>query len=144
MTNFKDFVIFHCKRFFENEFQGKMTYPVYDEKTGKVEYEELEDPMITFSDERIKHEMERFLHGYNNRFVPIEVPLVNPRKGKTTYMMFTGNLDEPNTHPESIFHRRLTWLDVFFIATTEATTNKQVLITRFPINLRCYNLKSVA
>lgn len=144
MTNFKDFVTFHCKRFFENEFQGKTSYPVYDEKTDKIVYEELDDPMIAFSDEKIKHEMDRFLHGYNNRFVPIEVPIINPRNGKNPYMVFTGNKDYLNTDPESIFHRRLTWLDVFFIATCEAVTNKQVLITRFPINLRCYNLKSVA
>ena len=38
-------------------------------------------------------------------------------------------------NPESVYNRRLTWLDVFFIATYEAVKDKQVLITRFPINL---------
>ena len=36
---------------------------------------ELEDWRLTFSDERIKKEIDRFMHGSSNRFVPIEIPL---------------------------------------------------------------------
>lgn len=132
LADFKDFIIFNAKRFFENEFMGKTNYPVFANKEQtKIEYYELDDPMIEFSDERIKHEMDRFLHGYNNRFVPIEAPLKDaPRK---FYMGFSGI---PNNNPEAIFHRYLTWLDVFFIAAHQSVKDKQVLITRFPINLK--------
>lgn len=128
MADFRDFVVFHTKKFFENEFQGKITYPIWN-PSGKPDYVELEDPMIAFSEEKIKHEMHRFLHGYNNRFVPVELPIVNAKPGQKYYMKFDG------VNPESVYNRRLTWLDVFFIATYEAVKDKQVLITRFPINL---------
>ena len=132
IAEFRDFILFHVKRFFENEFSGMLTYPVLDKK-GKVQYVELEDPEIYFSDERIKREMERFLHGYNNRFVPIDLPI----KGTSQkyFMQFKGRGTEGlNTNPEAIYHRRLTWCDVFYIAACEATKDKQILITRFPID----------
>ena len=44
--------MYHAKRFFENEFNGISTYPIYT-VDGHVEYKELEDPLIAFSDERI-------------------------------------------------------------------------------------------
>lgn len=134
IAEFRDFVMFHTKRFFENEFMGAETYPIVD-KQGNVKYLTPEDPEIIFSDERIKKEMERYLHGYNNRFVPIEVPLEGTTE--TYYMQFKGrgvSADTATQNPESIYHRRLTWCDVFFIACNEAIKDKQVLITRFPID----------
>ena len=78
--------------------------------------------------------MERFLHGFNNRFVPIEIPIKNSKE--KYYMMFKGRYGGiPNTeNPEAIYQRRLTWCDVFFIACMEAVKGKHVLITRFPID----------
>lgn len=130
---FRDFVIFQTRRFFDNEFSGTQTYPIM--VNGKTEYVELDSPEIYFSDDRIINEMERFLHGYNNRFVPIELPLKD--KSKKYYMQFTGRYGgHPNiSNPEPIYHRRLTWCDVFFIACMEAIKGKHVLITRFPINV---------
>lgn len=143
ITNYRDFIMFHVKRFFENQFQGKETYPVMDENRT-VKYVEVEDPEITFSDDRIREEMERFLHGYSNRFVPVEIPV---RGTKTKYyMQFIGSGEDPANlelvdgqyknvkNPESIVNRRMTWCDIFYIAAVEATTNKKVLITRFPVD----------
>lgn len=132
IAEFRDFVMFHTKRFFENEFLGTELYPIMD-KDGTIKYHHVENAEIAFSDERIKREMERYLHGYNNRFVPIEVPL----EGTDTkyYMQFKGRgTIGLSNNPESIYHRRLTWCDVFFIACSEAIKDKQVLITRFPID----------
>lgn len=132
MAQFRDYIMFHVKRFFENEFIGSDNYPIMD-RDGKVRYVVPQDPEIYFSDEKIKREMERYLHGYNNRFVPIEIPL----EGTTEkyYMRFKGKYTEGlSKNPESIYHRRLTWCDVFYIAAVEATKDKQVLITRFPID----------
>lgn len=132
ITEFRDFVMFHTKRFFENEFMGVETYPIID-KDGNIKYVVPEDPNIVFSDERIKQEMERYIHGYNNRFVPVEIPI----EGTTEkyYMKFKGRGATPGeANPESIYNRRLTWCDVFFIACNEAVKDKQILITRFPID----------
>ncbi len=134
MATFRDFIIFHTRKFFDNEFTGVQTYPIINSK-GEVEYRELDSPEIVFSDDRIIKEMERFLHGYNNRFIPIEVPIKN--SNQTYYMQFTGRYSDnkPNTgNPESIYQRPLTWCDVFFISAMEAVKGKHVLITRFPID----------
>jgi hypothetical protein len=130
---FRDFVIFQTRRFFDNEFSGIQTYPVMVK--GKVEYMELDSPQIFFSDDRIIKEMERFLHGYNNRFVPIPIPVKN--SNKEYYMSFRGRYGNiPNEeNPQPIYSRFLTWCDVFFIACMEAVKGKHVLITRFPINV---------
>lgn len=132
ITEFRDYVMFHTKRFFENEFLGSEQYPIMD-KDGNIKYYTPEDPEIIFSDERIKKEMERYLHGYNNRFIPVEVPLVETKE--KYYMQFKGTYNSPgeSNNPESIYHRRLTWCDVFFIACNEAIKDKHVLVTRFPI-----------
>ena len=133
ITEFRDYVMFHTKRFFENEFLGSEQYPIMD-KDGNIKYYTPEDPEIIFSDERIKREMERYLHGYNNRFIPIEIPLVETKE--KYYMQFKGSYNAPGeqNNPESIYHRRLTWCDVFFIACNEAIKDKHVLVTRFPID----------
>lgn len=134
IAEFRDFVTFHVKSFFENEFNGLTQYAVID-KNGKVKNFEVDDPEINlFSDERIKHEMERFIHGYNNRFIPIEVPLKDTKE--KYYMTFKGRFQNPGTaknNPESIYQRRMTWCDIFYIAAVEALKDKKVLIARFPI-----------
>lgn len=133
ITEFRDFVMYHVRTFFENEFVGINTYPVVD-ANGNAKAVIPDSPEITFSDERIKKEMERFLHGYNNRFVPIEIPVEGSKE--VYYMMYKGrsnNIGE-NTDESPIFTRRLTWCDIFYIAAVEATKDKQLLITRFPID----------
>ena len=133
ITQFRDFVMFQTRQFFENEFTGSATYPVLD-KNGKVRSIIPEDPEILFGDERIEKEMDRFLHGYNNRFVPIEIPVADSKE--KFYMRYKGRLVTPGTtNPENpLTERRLTWCDVFYIATVEAVRDKHVLITRFPID----------
>ena len=104
----------------------------------------VEDPEIVFSDERIEQEIDRFLHGFNNRFVPVEIPVVGTKN--KYYMQFNGIGNPPeniqkdsegnfvNVKPESILQRRMTWCDLFYIAASEATLNKHILVTRFPVN----------
>lgn len=133
ITQFRDFVMFNARTFFENEFRGAETYPVVDAK-GNLKAIVPDAPEINFSDERIKKEMDRFLHGYNNRFIPIEIPVEGTNE--TYYMSFKGRGWKPGENPEQsgIVNRRLTWCDVFFIAAVEAVRDKQILITRFPID----------
>lgn len=132
IAEFRDFVIYHVRHFFDNEFMGVETYPIQD-ADGTVKYVVPEDPQVMFSDEVIKREIERYLHGYNNRFVPVQIPIENSKE--IYYMQFKGRGEHgTSNNPEAIYHRRLTWCDVFFIAATEAVRDKQVLITRFPID----------
>ena len=133
MTQFRDFVMFQVRQFFENEFTGAASYPAID-KNGKVKSIVPEDPEIIFGDERIEKEMDRFLHGYNNRFVPVEVPVAGTKE--KYYMQYKGRNVYPGQADTNnpLTQRRLTWCDIFYIATVEAVRDKHVLITRFPID----------
>ena len=135
IVNFKPFILFNVRRFFENEFGGVQEHPLLNDK-GKIEYYKVKNPLLVFSDEEIEAQMNRFIHGYSNRLSPVEVPLEN---GKTAYMMFKGRdksiedfvdkVDNP-----TIAERRMTWCDIFYMAAVEATRDKHVLITRYPID----------
>lgn len=132
ITCFKPFVHFYVKRFFENEFLGTTQYP-FISTAGEIIYAEPKDPLIEFSDERIDAEMDRFVHSYNNRFVPIEVPIVN-NTGKPIWIMWKGK-SKPDVN-ESLYRRRLTWCDIFFMACNDAVKDKMVLITRYPVDTK--------
>ena len=55
IADFRDFITFHVRRFFDNEFLATERYPVLDSK-GVMHYVVPKDPFIEFSDERIKEE----------------------------------------------------------------------------------------
>ena len=132
IANYKPYMIYHVKKFFENEFEGITKYPVVD-NNGKELYLTPKDPQIEFSDERIETEMARYLHGYSNRFIPILIHV--EENDHTYYMRFKGRSsmnNEPNVN-DDIFNRRLTWCDVFYMAAVEACKDKVILITRYPI-----------
>lgn len=130
ISNYKPYVLFYLKNFFQNEFNVLTNYPVTDEK-GREIYMTPKNPETVFSDERLEEEMARFLHGYQNRLIPIEIPV--EETDKTVYMVFRGRSNKQNFEQQSIFKRRLTWCDVLFMAAYEATKDKNVLITRYPI-----------
>lgn len=133
LVNFKPFIIFNVKRFFDNEFASNPTHTTLNEK-GEREQVEIKNPEMVFSDVEIEHQMNKFIHGYSKRLVPIEVPLVN---GKKAYMEFRGLTVDPRDIEHSknaVQSRAMTWCDVFYIAAVEATKDKHVLITRFPMD----------
>lgn len=134
--NLFPFIVFWVRRFFENEFQNRKYAIQLD--NGKIDYITVKDPQIEFSDERIKKEMKRFMKGFSNRFIPIEIPNEEGIKGK--YMYFKGNLatiDQVTHNPEpkpELYTRRLTWCDLFYMAAVEMSKDKVALITRYPMD----------
>ena len=133
-SNFYPQILFQMRRFFENEFSAG--YMDIHTKDGKSERVEIDDPLVQFSDERLKKEIERFMFGYSNRFSPIELKLKN---GKTVYLKFKGRsvqqADKSGLESaEGIINRRLTWCDIIYISAVEATRDKIMLITRYPMD----------
>lgn len=134
-ADFFPFMVFHMRRFFENEFAGVNEYSYINLK-GDVIKAKVKDYQIEFSDEKIKKEIDKFIFGFANRFEPIKVPI----EGKTVYMQFKGyNISKeeyaklkPGVPP--ILNRRLTWCDVIFMAAIEIIKDKTILITRYPID----------
>ena len=133
LVNFKPFIIFNVKRFFDNEFASSPTHTMKNDK-GERETVEIKNPEMIFSDKEIEHQMNKFIHGYSKRLVPIEVPLTN---GKIVHMEFRGMNVDPRSlevNKNALQSRWLTWCDVFYMAAVEATRDKHVLITRFPMD----------
>ena len=134
IADYYPYILFYIKKYFENEFAGVSASMLVD-KNGNVSYHKAKDPLVEFSDDRIKKELKRFLHGYSNRFIPIQVPLED--SDKVVYMKFKGkrtlNADIGKSQ-DPIANRRLTWCDIFYRAAVEATKNSHILITRYPIN----------
>ena len=141
IANYYPFMLFHVKRFFENQF-GELNNTIPLMKNGKVIYGKVVDPLIQFSDERITKELKNFLHSFNNRFVPVEAE-VELEDGTTTTASFAwaGKYVDPlkastdgRDEMGADYTRRLTWCDIFYIAAVEATKNGHIMITRYPID----------
>ena len=159
---FKPFILFWLRRFFENTFAGKFEFPI-NINEDEIVMVPLMDYQIVFSDIELDKQIERFIHGYSNRFIPIELPVdkeelakkiknkeIKSVSGKdvdlkrlTTWMVFTGyklnNSEEfdktkSDYSPDLKLNRRITWCDLFYMAACEVTKDKSVLITRFPID----------
>ena len=132
---FMPFIQFHIRRFFENEFSGVNKYP-FQNANGEIEYIEIDDYQINFSDDVIKSELNLFQHGYADRFRPIEIP---NKIGEKVFMHFKGynikdeNFNIKNPGQMNIVERRLTWLDIIYQAAMEVVKDKHVLITRYPM-----------
>lgn len=159
---FKPFISFWLRRFFENRFAGRLEYPI-NINENEIVMIPLVDYQIVFSDIEIDKQIERFIHGYSNRFIPIELPvdkeeLARKIKNKelksitgkdidvkklNTWMTFSGyKLNNSNEFDKTKkeyssqlkINRRVTWCDLFYMAACDVTEDKMVLITRFPID----------
>lgn len=135
LANFFPFIIFNVRRIFENEFSANSVIPSINKKTGEVSYLHPKDYQSEFSDERIRKEIERFLTGFSNRFIPIEVPTV---EGPIVRLKFKGrnvSMDDLDKRPDTPFlNRDTTWCDIFYRAAIESVKDRCVLITRYPID----------
>ena len=140
IVNFKPFVVFQVKRFFENEFGGGTTLQFIG-KGGKLVQGTPKDPMVVFSDEKIEQELKKFVYGFSNRFEEVTVPVITEDgKEYQASMVFKGRNITPEQYQRgevegesSLINRKLTWCDILYMATCESVSDKCVLITRYPI-----------
>ena len=92
---------------------------------------------MEFSDTRILKEIDRFIHGYSNRFSPVLVPTV---EGPVIRMKFRGLIatDISNKKPEDSslvkLDRGITWCDLIHMACVEMSKDKYCIVTRYPID----------
>lgn len=141
IVNFKPFVVFCIKRFFDNEFGGGSAIATID-KNGKLVYRKVKDPQVSFSDDVIEGQLKKFVYGFSDRFNPVEVTTIDDDgKEHKAFLSFKGRNITAEQYERgdiegnsSLINRRLTWCDVLYMATCEAVSDKCVLITRYPIN----------
>lgn len=144
-ANFFPYMLYWIRQWFENRFSDVNTMGLLN-KEAKLRQFRLIDWQSIYSDERIKKELDRFMHGMSNRFIPIEVPTDNLRSKKHIYMFFKGiNVPDEQSADEilegkidrnkyPILERPLTWCDLIYMAAVEVTRDKMTLITRFPMD----------
>lgn len=157
ITNFYPFVVTYIKNFFTVQLQNMSVIPYYQkDKDGNIAKEPIyltpKDYRIAFSDDVIHSEIDRFIHGFSDRFRPIKVPVMpNKYKIDEVEMRFVGftvpksdlvaKLERGQNISEGLLpvsSRSMTWCDLFYIAAVDVTRDKAVLITRYPID-SCYN-----
>lgn len=150
IANFFPYVLTYVRQFFENEYTNNSIRTVIDPKTKKQYKVKLKDVRIAFSDDVIKEEMDRFIHGIANRIRYIELP-TEDKNIPFVHIVFKGRyvteeelLDKSKSVYNAsdigagIIERNMTWVDLFYMAAVEVTRDKMVLITRYPID-SCYN-----
>lgn len=138
LSNFMPFVLFYIKNYFDNALSNKDSIVILDKDIGEtIGTAEIAEYQSQFSEDRIKKEINRFLTGFSNRLTPVEVVDTNGKKHrlrfkgtKATYDQFKSGMDLPN----NLYQRDLVWVDIFYMAAVEATKDKHVLITRYPID----------
>lgn len=132
-ADFYPFMLFHIRKFFENEFLNTTSYDIVDINGNEVTVE-LEDPMMAFNDDVIKDQLKKFVYSHDNRFIPVELPTKD--RSKTYYMSFKGKrwdtLKDVEDSSEPVIHRPLTWVDIIYIAAIRSTDGKQMSFTRYP------------
>lgn len=140
IVNFKPFIEFWLRRFFEQQFVGR-SYINFKYKDKVLELP-LKDYMLMYNDEEYSKQIERFVHGYSNRLIPLKIPFDMdrvipilkennvPLKELNQYINVSFK-STPESEPQK---RRLTWCDLFYRAAVEMTEDKYVMATRFPID----------
>lgn len=135
---FTPFFVGWIQRFFQNWFERTGFKIVsYDNKTKKVFFSRVKDPLIQFNDEVIHHMMKTYIKSASQRFEPILVECVD---GVKWPIMLKG-IDEPidtvssDSDTKSELSKRVfTLTDLFYMAAIDITKDKHVYITRYPLS----------
>ena len=133
-ADFYPFMMFHIRKFFENELQNATSYEFVNDNGEQVSIELAEDPMAYFNDDMIKDHLKKFVYSHDTRFIPVELPTKNT--DHVYYMTFKGkrwdSVKDAELSSEPTLHRPLTWVDVIYVAAIRATDGKQISFTRYP------------
>lgn len=133
-ADFYPFMMFHIRKFFENELQNATSYEFVNDNGEQVSIELAEDPMAYFNDDMIKDHLKKFVYSHDTRFIPVELPTKNT--DHVYYMTFKGkrwdSVKDAELSYEPTLQRPLTWVDVIYVAAIRATDGKQISFTRYP------------
>lgn len=134
-ADFYPFMMYHMRKFFENELLNSTTYETVMD--GEPVTVRLNNPMLDFSDDVLENRLKQFCYSRDTRMTPVELPgVVQEDPNKVLFMWFKAERwqtpEEAREGVEPILQRPLTWVDVIYIAAKRATEGKKISITRFP------------
>ena len=138
-TLFTPFVLWWLRRYFKGRLEDNADrFPVKLEDGTRV-YVRLENPTTFYNDEYLEKQMERWIENPSSRYDKIEVPIqkeyVEKYKLKPTYLSLFGynTADTTMQKDENRIERPLTWTDVLYMACVDVTSDKHVVVTRYPM-----------
>lgn len=134
LIEFFPFVMYHLKRRLINNFElnnNKIPYYPDNDMSKDPIYYKLDNPMMYFNDDVLKKRIDLFINTPETRFDIVEVPCLD-KDGKRVMkpLYFSGRLAYDGS---SIFNRHMTWMDLLYISTVEATEGKHCKVTRHPV-----------
>lgn len=129
------FVIAWLRNFFEREILEAQFMKLEVGASGKRDSElvELQNPEAYFNDTYIKKAVDRFVKDPSSRYDLIEVPTSVTGSTKPRYLAFRGRYTNESAEESGLVVRPMTWTDLLFIATSEITSDKHAMVTRYPI-----------
>lgn len=130
---FNPFIVAWVKNFFRRTFEtsgGKM--PLKN-KDGKITQVEVDSPEMYFNDEFIKKQIDAFIRGHESRFDIIYVPVKHEKKFLPFTFTYRDYIKDKPMSESNIKSRACTWCDIFYQAAVDATDDKMVSISRYPI-----------
>ena len=116
---FFPFIMYYLKRWVEDR---------QVEYGGYYKDMKMQDMRMYYDDQKIKAQVDKFIFSYSERFELVEVPLVPGESKQPVYFDFTYKDKAGNE-----ITRNLTWCDVIYQSAYEATLDKHVWITRYPL-----------
>lgn len=90
---------------------------------------EIKDPEAFFDDRYVRKMIDKYIKNPDGRFDKIYVPTTQGMKT----IKFLGQMLNSNGEPQGILKRDITITDILFRACVDVTSNKHVMVTRYPI-----------
>jgi DNA-directed RNA polymerase beta' subunit len=116
---FFPFVMYYLKRWVSDK---------QIEINGFYNDKKVQDLNMYYDEQKLKAQVDKFIFSYSERFELVEVPVIDEGNKHKEYFDFEG-IDENGNE----IKRKLTWCDIIYQSVYEATLDKHVWITRYPL-----------
>lgn len=132
---FYPFIFAWVYDYFQREFvemkHDKSTAWTTKDEDGEVTYSALtvKDPESYFDDRYVRKMIDKYIRNPDGRFDQIMIPTSIGMKP----IGFIGQMLNSNNEPQGIMKRPITITDILFRACVDVTSNKHVMVTRYPI-----------
>lgn len=134
------FMLWWLRRYFKGRMEDNADHFPVMLKDGTTVYVKLENPSTYYNDEYLEKRMERWIENPSSRFEKIEIPITENDKQKygidyPIYLKLIGYNTDVTTaqKDENKVERPLTWTDVLYMAAEDVTSDKHVVVTRYPM-----------
>ena len=98
------------------------------EINGFYNGKKVQDLNIFYDDQKLKSQVDKFIFSYSERFELVEVPIIDNESKEKEYFDFEA-VDENGKE----IKRKLTWCDIIYQSVYDATLDKHIWITRYPL-----------